>query len=64
MKNRRCARGHFIPATTTTDVCVCALKPRQRRPRRYLFGADLWGQGLAARNKYRIRTLPLTGSYL
>ena len=57
----RCPRGHFLPATGT---CRCALTPRTRRRRRDRRDADLWGQGLTALQRYTIRDVPLTGSYL
>ncbi|MFE4051212.1 hypothetical protein [Streptomyces sp. YIM B13518] len=50
----RCARGHFLPATGT---CRCE-QPRAR------WTADLWGQGLTARQLHRTTTIPLTGRYL
>lgn len=60
----RCARGHFIPTTSAPGSdCHCALTPR-RRYRRHRFGADTWGQRLGTRRKYRITTVPITGSYL
>jgi hypothetical protein len=61
--NRRCNRGHFIPATAPTTACTCTIRPRRRRARRP-FHADLWGQGLTALQRHSIRTIPLTGSYL
>ncbi|AZM54143.1 hypothetical protein DMA15_17495 [Streptomyces sp. WAC 01529] len=61
--NRRCTRGHFIPATAETSVCRCTLTPRRRLRRKHVLGADLWGQGLAARRKC-IADIPLTGRYL
>ncbi|MEU5091695.1 hypothetical protein [Streptomyces sp. NPDC021356] len=50
----RCARGHFLPAT---GDCRC----EQPRPR---WQSDLWGQGLTARQRHSIRTVPITGRYL
>ncbi|QQC89859.1 hypothetical protein [Streptomyces alfalfae] len=58
---RRCARGHFIPATAEPDACRCVLVPR--RLRSYRFGADLWGQGLTVRRKSILTAWP-TGRYL
>jgi len=52
---RRCPRGHFVAADS--NVCRCQL-PRPRR------GADLWGQGLTARQRHTITDVPLTGRYL
>lgn len=62
---RRCTRGHFSPATAPTDACRCTLtrRPKRRRARRPL-DADLWGQGLTARQRHSIRTVPIVGSYL
>lgn len=51
----RCARGHFLPIT---GDCRCT------RPRPAWNDADLWGQGLTARQRYSIRTVTITGSYL
>jgi hypothetical protein len=57
-------RGHFIPATAPTDACLCVLTPRPKRRRRALLDTDLWGQGLTARQRHSITTVPITGSYL
>ncbi|OXS35410.1 hypothetical protein CHR28_10405 [Streptomyces sp. XY006] len=38
--------------------------PRTRRRRRDRRDADLWGQGLTALQRYTIRDIPLTGTYL
>ncbi len=60
----RCSRGHFIPAASAPgSACHCTLRPRRPRYRRHRLGSDLWGQGLAARNKV-IRNITLTGGYL
>ncbi|MFD9905611.1 hypothetical protein [Streptomyces sp. NPDC059063] len=61
MTRRRCTRGHFIPATAPTSACHCVLVPRRRR--RHRFSTDVYGQGLAARQK-TVRTIWPTGSYL
>ncbi|MER8219724.1 hypothetical protein ABTZ58_03820 [Streptomyces sp. NPDC094143] len=62
MTRPRCPRGHFLPATGT---CRCTLTPRTRHRRtRARRDADLWGQGLTALQRYTIRDIPLTGSYL
>ncbi|WP_172384778.1 hypothetical protein [Streptomyces sp. MNP-20] len=58
MTRRRCVRGHFIPATASTDSCRCTL----RRPIHPYAVADLGGQGLPEGRT--IRTIALTGSYL
>lgn len=50
----RCARGHFLAAS---GFCRCEL-PRPR------WTADLWGQGLTARQRHSITTIPVTGRYL
>jgi hypothetical protein len=70
----RCARGHFLPADFSPpatdpydwdDTCRCRISPRTRRRRtRARRDADLWGQGLTALQRYTIRDIPLTGSYL
>jgi hypothetical protein len=60
---RRCARGHFISAAAATDACNCVLTRRPRRRRSYC-ATDLWGQGLTARQRHSITTIPLTGRYL
>lgn len=60
---RRCTRGHFIPATAPTTACHCTLTRRPKHRRR-LLDADLWGQGLTARQRHSIRTVPITGRYL
>jgi hypothetical protein len=65
----RCSRGHFLPATARPvgdphdwdDTCQCVLT---RRPRPSRINGDLLGQRLGRRKKYRITTVPLTGSYL
>lgn len=54
MTRPRCPRGHFLPAT---GDCRCD-RPRAR------WDADLWGQGLTARQRHTITTVPLTGRYL
>lgn len=50
----RCPRGHFLAAS---GFCRCEL-PRPR------WGTDLWGQGLTARQRHSITTIPVTGRYL
>lgn len=72
----RCARGHFLPATTRPvgdpedwdDSCRCVLtrRPRKRRSRSYASSGrgDLWGQGLSPAQVRSMTTVPLTGSYL
>jgi hypothetical protein len=56
MTRPRCPRGHFLPRTGT---CRCTHTRQQLRR-----DADLWGQGLTARQRHTIRDIPLTGSYL
>lgn len=51
---RRCPRGHFLAAT---GACRCQL-PRPRGD------ADLWGQGLTARQRHSITDVPVIGRYL
>ncbi|MFE9906442.1 hypothetical protein [Streptomyces achromogenes] len=63
--NRRCPRGHFLPADAPTaqqDSCRCAR--RRRRPRRTLPSSDLCGQRATLRQLYTATTIPLTGTYL
>jgi hypothetical protein len=52
---RRCPRGHFVAANSS--ICRCQL-PRPRG------AADLWGQGLTARQRHSITDVPVIGSYL
>lgn len=62
MSRRRCARGHFIPATASTDDCHCLLT--RKRQHRAFVETDLRGQRATIHQLRTMTTLRPAGSYL